>query len=74
MTAEEDLCRWAYMKAMRITSVRRALKNDGRAVYLDENAYGRPSPFRRFVLSRVDLHVAGQSIRSMVYCNGIAVS
>ena len=74
MTAEEELCRWAYMKAMRIKSVRQALNDAGRAVYHDDNALGRPSPFHRFVLSRVDLHSAGKAMRSIVYCNGFAVS
>ena len=74
MTAEEELCRWAYMKAMRIKSVRQALNDAGRAIFMDDNAQGRPSPFHRFVLSRVELRLAGQAMRSIVYCNGFAVS
>jgi hypothetical protein len=74
MTSEEELCRWAYIRAMRVNSVRQALNTFGRAIYLGENAQGRPSPFQRFVLSRVDMHVAGRVIRSIIYCNGIAVA
>ncbi len=74
MTSEEDLCRWAYMKAMRIAGLRRALKDAGRAVYLDADALDRRAPFRRFVLSRVELHIAGRAVGSIVYCNGFAVS
>jgi len=74
MSAEEELCRWAFAKAMRIPSVCKALNDAGRAIYHDDNALGRPSPFHRFVLSRVDLQVDGRAMRSIVYCNGIAVS
>jgi len=69
----EEACRWAYAKAMRLDDIRDALTRFGRAVYCDPCG-AVLSAQNRYVLSRVDVHGHNGEMRSIVYCNGVAVA
>ncbi|EGF93681.1 hypothetical protein ABI_21230 [Asticcacaulis biprosthecium C19] len=74
MSMTEEICRWAYAKAMRLEHIRQALEDYGRAVFIDdglEDTEILPVP-HRFVLSRVDIsHASGHPL---TYCNGVRVA
>ena len=70
---QEETCRWAYARAMRLKSVRKALNELGRAVYFDPDG-AVLSGEGRFVLSRVDFHTQGDIPRRIIYCNGVCVA
>ncbi|WP_443750130.1 hypothetical protein [Asticcacaulis solisilvae] len=73
VSAYEEACQWAYAKAMLLDDIRDALERFGRAVYRDP--YGAVlSAQNQFVLSRVDVHGHDGNMRSIVYCNGVAVA
>jgi hypothetical protein len=75
MTIQEDACRWAYAKAMRIDSVRDTLHALGRAVYTDiDGDTALPALPDRYILSRVPLRASGRAIRYVTYCNGVHVA
>lgn len=72
---QEESCHWVYAKAMRVAAVRNTLETRGRAVYLDvDGLSGLLSSPDRYVLSRVELHDHGRTVRSMTYCNGVCVA
>ncbi len=74
MSITEDTCRWAYMKAMRNDSIRLALYNCGRAVFIDSSLISEFLPAgNRFVLSLVKMSHGGNGTRTLVYCNGVCV-
>jgi len=70
---QEEACRWAYARAIRLESVRKALSELGRAIYFDPEG-AVLSGEGRFVLSRVELRAAGEAIRAIIYCNGVCVA
>ncbi len=72
LSANEEICRWAYAKAMRLDEIRKALRDVGRAVYLDPDT-AVLSAQNRFVLWRVDMHADDKAAHSLVYCNGVCV-
>ncbi|ESQ73976.1 hypothetical protein [Asticcacaulis sp. AC402] len=74
MSKTEEVCRWAYARAMRLDHIRQALENYGRAVFFDDGL-GEPEvlpvPYR-FVLSRVEMSAA--TGHALTYCNGVQVA
>ena len=72
--AHEEACRWAYARAIRLKSIRKALNELGRAIYFDPEG-AVLSGEGRFVLSRVELRAAaGEAMRAIIYCNGVCVA
>jgi hypothetical protein len=74
-TTQEDTCRGAYAKAMRIDSIRDTLQALGRAVYVDiDGGNALLSLPDRYIFSRVRVRASGRGIRYVTYCNGVCVA